>query len=75
LHCGEFLLVYSDGVTEAVNESGDFLGDQRLLAFLPVLAGFSVPQIGERILAEIDRFVGEARAHDDLSLIVLKRVA
>jgi sigma-B regulation protein RsbU (phosphoserine phosphatase) len=75
LHRGEVLLVYSDGVTEAVNETGDFFGDQRLLAFLPALAGFSAPQIGEQILAEVDRFVGEARAHDDLSLIVLKRVA
>jgi hypothetical protein len=71
---GETLLVCSDGLTEAKNEAGDFFGEERLSTLLPSLANLSASKIGERILAEVDRFVGESRAHDDLSLIVLKRV-
>ncbi|MFQ5866072.1 MAG: PP2C family protein-serine/threonine phosphatase [bacterium] len=69
----DLLLVYSDGLTEARNEQGDFFGDQRLLQMLPKLQGLSAEKSGERLLAEVKRFVGEFRANDDLSLIVLKR--
>lgn len=71
---GDWLLVYSDGLTEARNEEGDFFGDKQLLDLLPKLSGTSVEEIGEKILAEVDHFVGEAPANDDLSLVVLKRV-
>ncbi len=71
---GDTLLVYSDGLTEAANEAGEFFGEQRLLALLRSSTGLSAQQIGERLVAAADQFAGEARAHDDLSLIVLKRV-
>lgn len=74
LQKGDLLLVYSDGVTEARNAQGDFFGHQRLVELLPRLAGFSCEQVGERLLAEVDRFVGDAKANDDLSLVVLKRL-
>jgi phosphoserine phosphatase RsbU/P len=71
---GDALLIYSDGLTEAVNAAGEFFGEQRLWARLRSFTGLSAPQIGERLVAEVNQFVGEARAHDDLSVIVLKRV-
>lgn len=73
LRPGESLVVYSDGLSEARNEAGEFFGDERILALLAACAQSSANQIGSRLLAEVDRFVGEARAHDDLSMIVLKR--
>ncbi len=72
---GEALIVYSDGVTEAMNEAGDFFGDDRFLALLPGLAPLTASKIGERILNEVRAFVDDARAHDDLSLVVLKRTS
>ncbi len=74
LASGDLLLVYSDGLTEAQNEAGEFLGDQRLFDLLPGLGGLRAEQVGDRLVAEIDRFVGEGRVHDDLSIIVLKKV-
>ncbi len=73
LQQGDILLIYSDGLNEAVNDANEFFGEQRLLALFPQLASLSAPKIGERIVAEVDRFIGEARAHDDLSLVILKR--
>lgn len=70
---GDALLLYSDGLIEARNEFGDFFGEQRLNNLLPTLTGFSSTEIGVRLLSEVERFVGDARAHDDLSLVVLKR--
>jgi len=69
---GEILLVYSDGLTEARNEAGTFFGEERLMSLLPTLRGLSAAEIGTRLLGEIDAFVGAAKAHDDLSLIVLR---
>lgn len=74
LQVGEVLLIYSDGLIEARNEVGEFYGESRLNGLLATLAGLSAEEIGVRLLTEVERFVGEARAHDDLSLVVLKRV-
>jgi hypothetical protein len=70
---GDTFLIYSDGLTEARNEAGAFFGEPRLFSLLSTLGGLAAHEIGARILAEVEAFVGEARAHDDLSLIVLKR--
>ena len=75
LEKGEFLLVYSDGLSDAKNESGEFFGTQRLLALLPKLNDLSAAGVGERIIYEVDRFIGDARVYDDLSMVVLKRTA
>lgn len=75
LQPGDLLVAYSDGVTEALNDAGDFFGEDRLHAVLPVLNGVSAREGGVRLLETIDRFTGDRRPHDDLSLIVLKRLA
>jgi hypothetical protein len=71
---GDLLVVYSDGVTEARNEYGWFFDDHRLHALLPELRGRSAEEAGRHLLDAVDRFIGDARPHDDLSLIVLKRL-
>ncbi len=74
LRRNDILLVYSDGFIEARNEAGEFFGEQRLLDLLPRVAVSSTDELGERIVAELDRFVGEARAADDLSMVIMKKV-
>jgi sigma-B regulation protein RsbU (phosphoserine phosphatase) len=75
LEGGDMLVVYSAGVTEAMNAAGDFFGDDRLQALLPGLHALTPQDAGRRILGAVDAFVGDARPHDDVSLIVLKRGA
>jgi sigma-B regulation protein RsbU (phosphoserine phosphatase) len=70
----DILLIYSDGLTEARNEQGDFFGERRLLDFLSHLSHLTAEELGNRLVAEVDRFTGEARANDDLSIALLKRV-
>jgi serine phosphatase RsbU (regulator of sigma subunit) len=40
-----------------------------------MLAGLAAEAIGSRLVAAVDAFVGDARPHDDLSLVVLRRTA
>jgi sigma-B regulation protein RsbU (phosphoserine phosphatase) len=73
LQKGDLLFVYSDGLTEARNEAGDYFGERRLLDLLPRLASLPPQEIGERVLSETNRFVGEAKRNDDLSIVILRR--
>jgi len=75
LGAGQTLVVYSDGVTEAMNESDAFFDDERLLDSLRETAGRPAAEVAHRLLGAVEVFVGEARWHDDVSLIVLKRAA
>jgi phosphoserine phosphatase RsbU/P len=72
---GDTLIVFSDGLTEATNDRDEFFGDERFQAHLPVLPRTSAKDIGTRLVAAVDEFVGDARPHDDLSLIVLRRAS
>jgi len=74
LGSNDLVLIYSDGLTEARNEEGSFYGEQRLLDLLPQLVTYLPQQIGERLMAEVDRFIGDARAYDDITIAILKRL-
>jgi sigma-B regulation protein RsbU (phosphoserine phosphatase) len=72
---GDVVIVFSDGLTEAMNDNDEFFGDERLRARLPALARMGAQGLGTRVLAAVDEFVGDRRPHDDLSLVVVRRVS
>jgi sigma-B regulation protein RsbU (phosphoserine phosphatase) len=72
---GDLLAFYSDGVTEAqdIDESED--GEQRLAEFLRPIAHEPVTALVDKVFSDIDRFAGKAPQYDDITLLILKRVA
>jgi len=70
---GDAVLIYSDGLTEAMNQHGEEFGLARVEAMLPRLWNRHPDDIGKAILVEVDRFLGDARASDDLSIVVIVR--
>ncbi|HZL07421.1 MAG TPA: PP2C family protein-serine/threonine phosphatase, partial [Coriobacteriia bacterium] len=64
---GSTLLLYTDGVTEARNESG-FFGEGRVRRALR--KGGSVKEIAERLLAGVERF-SRAGIRDDVAILTL----
>ena len=70
---GQTLVVYSDGVTDALNESGASFGDERLLVSLRETAGRPAAEVAHQLLGAVEAFVGDARWHDDVSLVVVRR--
>jgi len=73
LPTSNMLVVYSDGLTEAMNEAGAFFGDDHFRPLLPGLSRLTAAEAGARLLGAVDAFIGDTRPYDDLSLIVLKR--
>jgi len=69
----DLLILYSDGVTEAQNEDGEFFGEEALTRELSNIRELNSKQIGEKLIAVVDNFVGKAKVHDDLTIAILKR--
>jgi len=70
---GDRLLLYTDGVTEALNEQKELFGEERLL---DKLNSIDVEKNSTRDLLnclknELDGFVGEADQSDDITLLTL----
>ncbi len=72
---GDTLVVYSDGVSEAMNEKEEFFGEDRLHPIVVRTRGLTAAEAGALILEELSAFVGHAEQSDDVSLMVLRRVA
>ena len=73
LHPGDVLALYTDGITEAQNAQGAFFDDERLLESVKTKLGRPAQEIQDAILADVERFVGDAPQSDDIALILLLR--
>lgn len=71
---GDLLILYSDGVNEAMNERSEEFGDERLLAIVRdrVTDAMSAEDVRAVIVDAVDQFRGTAPAHDDMTLVVVK---
>ncbi len=67
----ELLILYTDGVTEARNASGEFFGEQRLQAAL-TNASSAIGSI-EAIVGDVASFVADAEIADDLTIVAISR--
>jgi serine phosphatase RsbU (regulator of sigma subunit)/pSer/pThr/pTyr-binding forkhead associated (FHA) protein len=73
LYAGDVMIVYSDGVTESVNERDDEFGEQRLIEVMQKNRTRTAAGIRDRIDEALTRFVGKAKSVDDLTLVIVKR--
>jgi serine phosphatase RsbU (regulator of sigma subunit) len=71
---GDWLVIFTDGVVEAMNTGGDEYGEPRLLANIATAANVSPREMMSRVMAELDRFVGNTPQHDDVTCLLLKMV-
>jgi sigma-B regulation protein RsbU (phosphoserine phosphatase) len=74
LEPGDVLLLYTDGVTDAIDLSEQQFGLERMRAAFTGKPGASATAILSRITLAIERFAGAADAFDDITLLVAKRV-
>lgn len=79
LEPADLLLLYTDGISEARSEQAAFFGEERMLAAVAATLGTagrarpSPQQVQDALLAEVQRFSGEAPRSDDIALLVLLR--
>lgn len=69
---GESLTLYTDGITEARNQSGDFFGEERLLETFNKREYTCTVELHHSIKDEIASFVKDAPQSDDITFVTLR---
>lgn len=67
---GDTLLLYSDGVTEAVDPSGEEFGEKRLAQLLQSVTGMDSREAVERIRTALYEFTGDSPQADDITMLL-----
>jgi phosphoserine phosphatase RsbU/P len=70
----DFVLFYTDGVTEAVTPSGEAFGDERLEAFLLKHPDLPATELVRKLQDALDGFTGGKEPSDDITLFIVKRL-
>ncbi len=70
---GDTLVMYTDGVTEAWNDSDEEFGMERLLRVVSDAAGMSPDAIVARIREAVQEFAGHTPLGDDYTVVVIQR--
>ena len=72
LEKGDALVMFTDGVTEAMSTANEEFGEQRLEDTLEDVAMHNCQQMVEAIKADVAAFAGEAEQSDDITVLALK---
>ena len=72
LASGDLFVLFTDGLTEAMNPDDDCFGESRLCAIVEDHGDAAPDVMRERILREIAAFTAPAGPHDDLTMLILK---
>ena len=69
---GDVLTIYTDGVTEALNQRDEEFGEERLRGILRDRSYLAAREIRDEIYREVLSFTGDRSQSDDLTLVILK---
>ena len=72
---GDYLVLYTDGITEASNRQDEMFGEERFERLLVEHRHFSAREIEERVYGSIKEFADGASQSDDLTMVIVKRTA
>ncbi|MFC1570430.1 CHASE2 domain-containing protein [Candidatus Omnitrophota bacterium] len=69
---GSIFILYSDGVTEAMNVNEDMFSEERLVNLCKGFKGIGPQEIVRRIQKAVLDFAGRAKQHDDITVMAIK---
>ncbi|PYV13869.1 MAG: serine/threonine protein phosphatase [Acidobacteria bacterium] len=69
---GDLLVMFTDGLVEAENESGEEYGEARMLQTLAERPSAGAREMLKALMASVDGFVGPARQHDDITCMLVR---
>jgi serine phosphatase RsbU (regulator of sigma subunit)/putative methionine-R-sulfoxide reductase with GAF domain/anti-sigma regulatory factor (Ser/Thr protein kinase) len=72
---GDFLLLYTDGLTEAFSPEDEIYGEERLQQLLKTSKMPSARGVLDAIEASVNQFMGPIPAADDLTMLAVRRIA
>jgi sigma-B regulation protein RsbU (phosphoserine phosphatase) len=75
IHCapGDFIVFYTDGVTEAMNASRELFSEERFRSELQKVSELSPDEMLNSVLQALAEFVEETPQSDDITLVIAKR--
>jgi serine phosphatase RsbU (regulator of sigma subunit) len=73
LGAGDWLVIFTDGVIEAVNGAGEEYGEPRLVRLIDSASNATPAELLRRLLADLDAYVGNTPQHDDMTCLLLKK--
>jgi len=73
LERGDWLVIFTDGVVEAVNAKDEEYGEPELIRLLDRKSGSAPAEMLRSLMAGLDQFVGNTPQHDDITCLLLKR--
>jgi sigma-B regulation protein RsbU (phosphoserine phosphatase) len=71
---GDKVVLYTDGIVEAMNEQQEIFGFDRLLEVVQEASAMTADALLKKILNKVNEFAGGAAQHDDLTIIVISAV-
>lgn len=71
LRSGDYLLLFTDGITEVKNNRGEEFGEQRLIEFLKQHYGKKPTELKSVLLNEVKHFSSRKEFSDDITIIIL----
>lgn len=74
LEPGDYVILYTDGITEALSAEGTFYGLDRFRRAIHSQSGRSAQGVLDRVIDHIASFVGETPPSDDLTFMVVQRL-
>jgi sigma-B regulation protein RsbU (phosphoserine phosphatase) len=74
LETGDCLILYTDGVTEALDVNGLEFGLSRLIEAIQASAADGAPAILSRVTGDLKTFVGSHPQNDDITLIAIRKL-
>lgn len=69
---GDILVLYTDGIVEAQNREHELYGMERLQRVIRENAALNAEALQRKVTEDVSNFIGTARQHDDMTLLVLK---
>ena len=69
---GSLFILYTDGVTEAMNTRGEMFELDRLVALAKKFKDSSTQEVVDTIQREVAEFAGKAKQHDDITVVVVR---
>jgi serine phosphatase RsbU (regulator of sigma subunit) len=72
LEAGDTVVVFSDGVSEALDTAGEEFGDDRIRAAVAQGLSQSPQSVLDALLGAVKQFVGTAAQNDDITALVLR---
>jgi serine phosphatase RsbU (regulator of sigma subunit) len=73
LRSGEVAVLYTDGITEAVNPQNELYGLERFYAILQKNHHLSADEIRQAVIDDLMSYINEQKVFDDITLVVIKQ--